>query len=139
MPLTQNKLFIHKFLDDLYNNRDLTVADNVIASPILRGSIKRASQLPRETFTDFRLVVEELIEEEDKIVARCVMHGTFKRIFLGSTLVNRSIDVDIIGIFHINDQKIKGLWYLRDEIGLFKQLGPLGVILLLFKIGKRST
>ena len=139
MSLEQSKSFISNFLDELYNKGNLDLADEVIAPPLLRGAIKRAVETLREIFSDFRLAIEELIAEEDKVTARCIMRGTYKRNLFGMTIANRSIEVDYIGIYRLSDNQIKAFWFLRDELSLIRQLGFLGTILLLVKFGKRLT
>jgi predicted ester cyclase len=139
MSLEQSKSFVSSFLDELYNKGNLALADEVIAPPLLRGAIKRAVQTLREIFSDFRLTIEELIAEEDKVTARCIMRGTYKRNLFGMTIVNRSIEVDYIGIYRLSNNQIKAFWFLRDELSLVRQLGLVGAALLLVKFGKRLT
>ncbi|HXD09744.1 MAG TPA: ester cyclase [Anaerolineales bacterium] len=137
MSLEQSKSFVSNFLDELYNKGNLALADQVIAPPLLRGAIKRAVQTLREIFSDFHLTIEELIAEEDKVTARCMMRGTYKRNLFGITIVNRSVEVDYIGIYRLGDNQLKAFWFLRDELSLVRQLGLLGTMLLLVKFGKR--
>ena len=139
MSLEQSKSFVSNFLDELYNKGNLALADEAIAPPLLRGSIKRAVETLREIFSDFRLTIEELIAEEDKVTARCIMRGTYQLTLFGMAVVNRSIEVDYIGIYHLNGNQIKTFWFLRDELTLVRQLGLLGTVLLLAKFRKRLT
>ena len=139
MPLEESKSFVSNFLDELYNKGNLAFADEVIAPPLLRGAMKRAVETLREIFSDFCLTIEELVAEEDRVTARCIMRGTYKHNLFGMTLLNRSIEVDYIGIYRLSDNQIKAFWFLRDELSLVRQLGPLGTILLLVKFGKRLT
>lgn len=137
MLIEENKAFVQKFLDELYNKGNLALADEVVAPSLLRGAMKNAVVTLRTILPDLRLAVEELISEEDKIVARCTMSGTYSRRWLGSNLVSRSIEVSYIGIYRVNDNQVKAFWFLRDELSLLRQLGLLGALLVFAEFGKR--
>jgi predicted ester cyclase len=88
MPPEENKTFIRQFLEAVWNQGNLAVADEVIASPILRGAMKHAILLFRTLFPDLRFTVEDLIAEADQVVARCSLQGTFTRRWL--VLIHRN-------------------------------------------------
>jgi predicted ester cyclase len=129
MSVEENKALIRKFLQELYNDGNATIADEVVASPILRSSMKNAVSMAHGLLSNFQFQVEDLIAEDDKVVARCLMSGTFTRRLFGLTLSNRSIEMSYIGIYRIENNQIKGFWFLGDTIAMLRQLGVGGIFL----------
>src|SRR5689334_14165094 len=107
MSLEENKILIRKFLEELYDNGNVTVADEVVASPLLRGAMKNAVLLLREVFSDFQFTIEDMISEGDKVVARCLMRGIFTGRLWGVTLSTRSVEVSYIGIYRVDNNQVK--------------------------------
>ena len=139
MPTEENKAYIRNFLDKLYNKGSLATADECIASPLLRSAMKRTVQTLRDIFPDLCLSVEELIAEGDQVVARCTIGGTINQKFLGLTLVNRSVEIDYLAIYHLKEDRIKSFWFQRDALGILRQIGLFGAALVFLKFGKRMS
>lgn len=123
MSMEENKALIRKFLDELYNNGNFSVADEIIASPMLRESMKKAVSTARRMLSNVQVKVEDMVAENDKVVARCLISGTFTRSLLGVTLTNRSIETSYIGIYRIDNNQIKGYWFLGEPLLLMRQMG----------------
>ncbi len=105
----ENKAIVRRLFQEVWNRGNLEVADDIVALDYvdhtrpdrelptgLRG-FKQQVNLVRATFADFRMTLEDLIAEEDKVVARWKAAGNM------ATLTE-------IGIFRIADGKIVESW-----------------------------
>lgn len=79
----------------------------------------------RSAFPDMHFVVEDVIEEGDKIVARCSVSGTHQGETLGVASTNKPIAISGITIARIRDGKIVEGWNNYDMMGLFHQIGAI--------------
>ena len=85
MSIEENKNLIRKFLDEVYSKGNLSITDEVIASPILRESVKNAVSTARSILSDVQVGIEDMISEDDKVAARCLISGNFTRKLFGIT------------------------------------------------------
>ena len=134
MTTDENRTLIRYFMEAFWTQGNLDAADEVIASPLLRGAIKKANRFFRTLFPDLGFTVEEMIAEEDKVVARWTMHGTYRPQWLGLTLSNRLISVGGAYVFRLSESRVKWFWFVRDELGLLRQLGPWAICLILLQL-----
>jgi len=112
----ENKALIRRFYQIVWNDGDLDAIDLLFASDFVnhdpdssegtdREAFKRYVEYARRT-ADYRPAIEDLIAEEDKVVARLTGHGRLKRKLLGIALVNREINQPGIVIWRVRDGKI---------------------------------
>ena len=133
MAIEENKKIIRRYYDELWNNWDLAVADELIASDIaFRGSLSVVVQglgafkgyvnIVRAAFPDFHNTIEELIAEGDKVVARLTYTGTHRGELFGIRPAGKRVAYAGVAIFLLQDGKIRNGWVLGDTMGLRTQL-----------------
>jgi len=76
-------------------------------------------------FPDFTHRVDELLAEDDKVVARLTDGGTHLGEFEGAAPTGNKIEFGAIAIMQIKDGKIVEIWEEVDWYGFLKQLGAL--------------
>ena len=74
---------------------------------------------------DFRIVVEDLIEEDDRVVARWRATGTLTGPGLGLTPTGKQINLLGVTIARIHDGQIAEGWNAFDTLAMHQQLGTL--------------
>jgi predicted ester cyclase len=74
-------------------------------------------------FPDLHLTVEDLIGEEDKVVARIVVTGTHLGEYMGRDPTGKSIAYDEIFIFRFASGRVVETWGVVDVFSQMKQLG----------------
>jgi steroid delta-isomerase-like uncharacterized protein len=77
----------------------------------------------RSDFRDFRVTVEDVVAEGDKVVVRFTDSGTYQGDEFGVTATGRQVSWTGIDIFCIDDGKIIEGWGVGDMLGLMRQLG----------------
>jgi predicted ester cyclase len=83
----------------------------------------------KQSFLDSKIetpghhVVDELIAEGDKVVARVTGYGTHEGTYRGIPATGRSIQMSGIVIWRIKRGKIVERWALSNTLDLFQQIG----------------
>jgi steroid delta-isomerase-like uncharacterized protein len=114
----------------------LAVADELIASDFrehVGGEARRvgvegfkAARLRRNAaFPDWKVTVDDIIAEGDKVVARATGQGTHLGDYMGIPPTGKRIKVSWIAIYRVADGKLAEHWQHIDELGLRQQLGAI--------------
>jgi steroid delta-isomerase-like uncharacterized protein len=92
-------------------------------APGLEG-VKQWFSSMHTAFPDFRMNVEDMIAEGDKVVARVRLSGTHQGEFMGIDATGNRVTIKGIDILRINaDGKIMERWGNFDDLGMMQQLG----------------
>jgi steroid delta-isomerase-like uncharacterized protein len=76
----------------------------------------------RESWPDLRFTVDQLIAEDDLVVARWHSEGTHTGPYLEVPATGRHIKNTGISIFRIRDGKVAESWLEMDTLGILRQL-----------------
>ena len=119
----ENKAVVRRLFQEVWNRGNLEVADQIVApdyvdhtrpaeglAPGVRG-FKQQVSLVHARIAGFRMTLEDLIAEEDKVVARWKTQGTDKREWPAGNMVT----LTEIGIFRIADGQIAESWVTSDQ------------------------
>ena len=136
MSPDQNKAIVRRIYEELWDGRDLGVADEVIAAegyvnydtglvPAPGGpeDMKQTVRMVTAAFPDNRHRVEEMIAEGDTVVARVTLTGTHEGPFMGIPPTGRKIEVTEIHVYRMRDGKAVEHRVGRDDLGAMRQLG----------------
>lgn len=141
MPATaiDLKTIAQRFINELWNQRKLDVADEIFAENCITNQLRSGSEpvtAPRtpaavkkqvgdwvSAFPDFRYNVRQMMSDGDKIVTLCVATGTHQGTWLGLPATGKAISIETMITHRIADGKIVEDWVLADFLGLFQQLG----------------
>ncbi len=91
-----------------------------------RETPRQLFKMARAAFPDFRMHVEDLIQEGDKVVARITVTGTHKGEFMGVPASGNEIDVSLIDIIRFRDDKMIEHWAVMDMAAMMEQMGVTG-------------
>ena len=130
----QNKALVRRLLEDDISRGNIAVAEQIIASDFFDHTNPPGMQhgleghnaivaLFRAAFPDQWWQIEDLIAEEDRVVARTTMTGTHRGGFFGIPATGRAVRLSGIHILRIADGKIAEHWGNNDDLGLMRQLG----------------
>jgi len=129
----KNKEIIRRYYNELWNKWNLALADVLIAADVsFRGSLavevqglegfKGYVNMVRAAFPDFHNTIEDLIAEDDKVVARLTYNATHRGEIFGIAPTGREVKYSGVAIFLIVDNKIANGWVLGDISTLMRQL-----------------
>ena len=90
-------------------------------------SVRRYYAQIWSVFPDARVIAEELIETDDKVILRFAMAGTHTQPFLGIEATGRSVRIPGMTILRFENQKCVERWSVTDSLSLLAQLGAFPV------------
>ena len=130
-----NKQVVDEFITALFTAGDLTAVDRYLdpgfvnhnppfpGAPEGREGMRKAAEIFRHAFPDWRSDMQQLIAEDDFVAENFVAHGTHRATLMGETPTGRDVVLQGINIFRIADGKIIERWGLLDQAGLLQQIG----------------
>ena len=136
MSTESNKVVARRFLEEIFGQGKLAVADEIVAPdhvdrgpgalpglpPGPEGS-KMVVTVYRNAFPDIQFTIDEQIAEGDKVVTRWTGFGTHKGVLAGIPPTGKSATVTGIGVDRIVNGKIVESWGIFDQFGMLQQLG----------------
>jgi steroid delta-isomerase-like uncharacterized protein len=131
MSVKENKAIICQLLEETYSKGNLAVGDKLVAqhvvlhNPDMKGieSWKQFATMWRTAFPDLRITADDIIAEEDKVVAIWTARGTHQGSFQGIAPTGKQVTVTGVAIYRFSGNKIEEMWGWRDALGLMQQLG----------------
>ncbi len=130
-----NKQIVDEFITALFTNGELAAVDRYLApgfvnhDPPFPGApdgpegMRKAGEIFRHAFPDWRSDVQQLIAEGDLVAENFIAHGTHRGAVMGETPTGREVVLRGVNIFRIADGKIVERWGRLDQLGLLQQLG----------------
>lgn len=94
--------------------------------PQTRAGVRQMFEGMRIGFPDYRIVVEDMIAEGDKVFVRATMHGTQNGPFLEMPASGKSITVPVADFFRFRNGLIVEHWGVSDSGSMMQQLGSAG-------------
>ena len=134
MSALNHKALVRRYYEEMWNRWDFALADELMAGDVaFRGSLgvsvrgregfKEYMRTVRRAFPDFHNQIEELIAEDDQVVARLTYTGTHEGELFGIGPTGRRVSYAGVAIFRIAGGCIAAGWVLGDVHGLVRQLG----------------
>lgn len=129
-----NSAVTERFVEEVINQGRLEVADEIVALDFVeldplpgqqqgREGLKEVIAMMRSAFPDIHWVVEEVVEEGEKVVSRFTWTGTHKGMFLGVPATGKSVKVNGMVIDRVVGGKMTDSRILMDSLGMMQQLG----------------
>jgi steroid delta-isomerase-like uncharacterized protein len=134
----KNRALIRTYVDAM-NSHNIDAATALVTEGLVnhaaipeaqgRAGFRRIAEKMNKAFPDGAFRVEDVIAENDRVVARMVFTGTqtgdieFTRFPVKAT--GRRVEVDHVHVFRIEGDKVAEHWACRDDVGLMRQLGVL--------------
>ncbi len=134
MNIEENKEMTKRFYDEVVNRGMLDRIDQYVSedaveneeiNPNGREILKQFYKDFRTAFPDLNFTIEDLIAEDDKVVARMTVRGTHngQGNFLGLTPNGKSLEMETIDIIRFEDGMMVEHWGKADYLGMLQQLG----------------
>jgi steroid delta-isomerase-like uncharacterized protein len=135
MSTESNKAIIHSLYERLFNKGDLSAADELHAAdfvyhefglpPVGLEEYKKRNVVFFRALPDRKVTIEDLIAEDDKVVARATMHATQTGDLPGIPATGKPVTATSIIIYRIAEGRIAEEWESWDALGVMRQLGVL--------------
>ena len=131
------KALIRLFFEDVWNKANVAALevflepDFVFHNPILPetgNGIEGYRQIVitlRSAFPDQRWTLEEVLGDNDKVIARWTMHGTHTGSYLSITPSGKMVNFSGISIYRFVGGRVAEEWTVSDALGFLWQEGYL--------------
>lgn len=141
MSIEDNKNLVRRYFEEAPHHPD--VCDEIFAPKFLFHTLQHASitqqtvesdpQSEKDAYAwltsvwspDWRMTVDEMIAEDDRVMVRWTFHGTQVGEYAGLPPTNRQVVYSGINIFRIESDRIAEIWDISDRLWLWQQLGVL--------------
>jgi len=134
MSTEDNKATVRRFYEEAINKQNAAAIDAFIdpqcvdhaLPPGMPAGIEGSKQfiaMYLTAFPDLHFMVEDMIAEGDKVVARLTTRGTHSGPFLGIPPTGKHASISCIDINRLANGKSVEHWLEMDNLGLFQQLG----------------
>jgi len=136
--MSDHKATMQRIYDEVFNQGNLDVIDELLADDFVehqelppgipqgKGAPRAYTIMFRSAFPDFRMAVEEMLQDGNKVITRVRVSGTHKGEFMGIPPTDNKFDVSAIDIIEFRDDKAIGHWGVMDTAAMMEQLGVSG-------------
>jgi steroid delta-isomerase-like uncharacterized protein len=134
MSLAENTALVRTWLDRVINGHDPAAVGEFFASDIVShqpgGETVRGAAAYQElasgylaAFPDFRLTIDVVVAEDDRVAVRWTATGTQRGEFQGIATTGRRVTITGIEIDRVADGRVVETWTEFDRLGFLQQLG----------------
>ncbi|MFN8518650.1 MAG: ester cyclase [Chloroflexota bacterium] len=132
MSTEESVTIVRRLIEEGFSRGDLDVCDALVAADGVehqRGlaagpaGTKEAIATLHRWFDDFRLEVEDVIAEGDRVWVRSTASGTNTGSVLGRPPTGRTFRITVFDAVRVVDGRIAEHWGVPDQLGLLVQLG----------------
>jgi len=129
-----HKAIVRRYIEQVLNEQRHDLAEEFLAENIeLHGSgippglevVKQWFATFATAFPDGHTVIEDVVAEEDRVVARTTFNGTHQAEIEGISATGKKVSMPGIIIFRLDNGKIAEGWLLNDNLSLMQQLGAI--------------
>lgn len=117
MSALENKAIVRRLYKEFFNEGNWAVADELFSPNYVNRvappghppgpeGVKRNGAMFRTAFPDFRVTIEDLIADGDKVAVRFASSGTHKGTFLGVPPTGKRVEWAGIDMFTIAEGKL---------------------------------
>jgi steroid delta-isomerase-like uncharacterized protein len=136
MSTEQNKTLVHRYWEQVWNQGNLAVVDELIATDFDghpapsdpdfgRGpeGQKQFIRMYRTAFPDLRMTIEDMTAEGDRVAVRWTARGTQTGEMMGMPATGKHATVTGMFLNRLASGKIVEGWGNFDALGMLQQLG----------------
>ena len=136
MGLEENKQLCRDYFD-AFLRRDVEWMDRHVAPEFVRHDpglpfevrgpegVAQLHDALLPAFPDMELPLHDLVAEGEKVLVRLTIHATHTGPFGELEATGRRIEVPVLDLFQIQDERLVEHWALLDNLGMMRQLGAL--------------
>lgn len=138
MPTEDNKALARRFFQEFWDQKNVTVADELVAAnhvdhtpgsppglPPGPEGFKQFASVYFAAFPDLRITIEDMVAEGDKVVTRWTTQATHKGNLMGIPPTGKQVIITGITINQIAGGKAVETWTNFDMLGLLQQIGAI--------------
>jgi steroid delta-isomerase-like uncharacterized protein len=135
MSIHENKRLVQRFVDEVLAGGRVEPIDELVAPDFVshtwdmtdagRDKLKETTPQMHGRLTDVEMTVEDLVAEDDRVVARLTSSATPTGEFMGVPGAGKRYTIGELHWFRVRDGKLVEHWHQLDGLGLMRQLGAM--------------
>ncbi len=125
-----------RFNKEVDSNHDVDAVDELVADdfrdhvsvpglPDGKEGLKQRHAAIFSAFPDFKIIIEDMVAEDDKVVSRLKVTGTHRGELFGIEVTGKSISYKGFDMMRIANGRIVEQWATFDHLSLMQQLGAI--------------
>ena len=135
MGTEENKALVQRFYEEIFNQRNLAAADELLSPEFVRyhaaiprpvrgpEAFKKIAAMGLAALPDGQMTVEQLVAEGDHVAAWFTVTGTHGGVFMGIAPSGQRLSVPGSALFRIADGRIVEERHIEHVLGLLQQMG----------------
>jgi len=135
MSVEENKALVCRYFEE-WNKGNVAVFDDLCTADFVwhapGGLEQHGAEAAKKVFTrflttfpDFRVTIEDLIAEGDKVVCRCTRTGTHKGEYRGIAATGKQLTWTWMSMCRIEGGKMAEQWDEGDHLHVIQQMGAI--------------
>ena len=134
MSTATHKAIVRRYIEQVLNEQRHDLLEEFLTENIeFHGSgIAPGLEVVKQWFVTFATAfpdgntsIEDVIAEEDRVVARITFNGTHEAEIEGIPATGKKVSMPGITIFRLDNGKIVEGWVANDHLGMMQQLGAI--------------
>ena len=132
-----NKAIMRQFWD-VWEQGNTDLLDNLLAPEYVNHTlatpdlpsgpegVKEVVSMFRSGVPDLKVVIEDMIAEDDRVATRYALEGTHGGDLFGVAPTGRHLSIKSMTVERLSEGKIVEHWRVTDELDMMRQLGAIG-------------
>jgi predicted ester cyclase len=125
VSVEENKAVVRREQEELWNHTGGLDATEELFAAVQAEAAKQEAADFRRGFPDVVSIIEDLIAEGDKVVARWRSRATHQGDYMGIAPAGKEVEFTGISVYRIEEGKIAESWNIEDQFSLMRQIGPI--------------
>lgn len=129
-----NEAVVRQALDEVWTRGNLDMADALYTASFANhdpnqpevppgpAGVKRTVSIWRGIFPDLAVLVDELLQVEDRVLVRFTAKGTHQGDLRGIAATHREVFVSGMVLYRLDDGRITEAWTQWDALGMMDQI-----------------
>ena len=134
MSAEESKAIVRRYLG-VYEQGNIELLDELLAPDYINHTpatpdlptgpegVKGVVTMFRGAMLDLRVVVEDMIAEDDKVAVRYTLEGTHEGELFGVPPTGQQLSIKSITVERVSNGKIRDHWRVTDSLDMIQQLG----------------
>jgi len=134
MARDENVKKMEEHVEQFWNGRKLETADDLFAPdatapgapglPAGPDGVKAIAGMIFSAFPDYRMEIDKIVANEDKVAVRSIQTGTHQGEFMGVPASGKQATWTEMSVVRFENGKVVESWWETDMLGLMQQIGP---------------
>jgi steroid delta-isomerase-like uncharacterized protein len=125
MSLSTNKALVKSFVEEVFNNHNLSAIEKYLAGEHGKEGFKQFLSDFFTAFPDVHADIEYIVAEDNLVIVFLNFTGTHKEIFQGRPPTNKTVKIRSADLYKVEDEKIVEHWDVVDQLDLLQQTGAI--------------